>query len=99
MLKSIAFVLTQSMDSPGGLGRYGPLAKELSQRGYEVHIIALHYDFHSLNKLEWLEDGVHIHYVGQMHVKKIGSEKLYFKPTKLVWIALLATIKLTIALF
>ncbi len=95
----IAFVLTQSLESPSGLGRYWPLAKELAKQGHEVHIIALHHHLDSLNERDWTESGVHIHYVAQMHIKKIGHEKFYFKPATLIWIVLMATLKLTLALF
>ena len=39
----IAFMLTQSLDSPSGLGRYGPLARELARMGHAVEVFALHY--------------------------------------------------------
>jgi len=95
----IAFVLTQSLESPSGLGRYWPLAKALAGRGHTVHIIALHHHFESLPEKSWLSNGVHVYYVAQMHVKKVGSDKTYFNPLQLIWLALLATLKLTSALF
>ena len=39
----IAFVLTQSLDSPSGIGRYGPIARVLARGGYDIELIALHY--------------------------------------------------------
>ncbi|MAT97148.1 MAG: glycosyltransferase WbuB [Anaerolineaceae bacterium] len=90
----IAFVLTQSLDSPSGLGRYGPLARELVKLGYEVEVIALHYAWDRLPKKSFVHQGVQIHYVGQMHVQKEGSYKTYFGPGKLLRIALTATISL-----
>jgi glycosyltransferase involved in cell wall biosynthesis len=40
------------------------------------------------------EAGVHVHYVGQMHVRKEGPRKTYFSPGKLLWISWIATLKL-----
>ncbi len=93
----IAFVLTQSLDSPSGLGRYGPIARELVKIGYEVEIIALHYAWHKLTQKSFIEEGVQVRYVGQMHVKKQGTLKTYFGPGKLLLISLWATLKLTLA--
>ncbi len=95
----VAFVLTQSLESPSGLGRYFPLAKELAKREYEVHIIAPHHCFSSLKKHSLCYEGVYIHYVSQMHVKKIGNEKYYFRPVPLLWIAFVSTVQLTLSLF
>ena len=95
----ITFLLTQSLESPSGLGRYWPLAKELAKRGHTVHIVALHHHWASLKKKAWICNGVHIHYVAQMHVKKVGSNKAYFKPYQLIWILLVATLKLTWGVF
>ncbi len=90
----IAFVLTQSLDSPSGLGRYGPLARELVKLGYEVEVIALHYDWQQLPQKSFIDQGVNVKYVGQMHVQKKGSYKTYFSPSKLLWVALTSTLRL-----
>lgn len=90
----IAFVLTQSLDSPSGLGRYGPIARELVKLGYEVELIALHPSWQQLSQKSFIEQGVQVNYVGQMHVQKVGSRKIYFSPAKLLWVALIATIRL-----
>lgn len=90
----IAFVLTQSLDSPSGLGRYGPLARELVKLGHEVEVIALHYAWAQLPQKSFVEHGVQVHYVGQMHVQKEGSRKTYFSPSKLLWVSLSATMRL-----
>lgn len=90
----ITFLLTQSLESPSGLGRYWPLSKELVHLGHDVVILALHHDFRTLAQRRFIKDGVKVHYVGQMHVRKVGSSKFYFSPTRLVWIAALATCRL-----
>lgn len=87
----ILFLLTQDLESPSGLGRYWPLAKELVRLGHEVTILALHHDFEALKQRRFARSGVHVHYVGQMHVRKAGHHKFYFGPVRLVWISALAT--------
>ncbi len=94
----IAFVLTQSLDSPSGLGRYGPLARELVKAGHEVEVFALHYAWKDLPQKSFIEQGVRVHYVGQMHVQKKGSLKTYFGPSKLLKVSLVATLKLAQAI-
>ncbi|WP_420629801.1 glycosyltransferase family 4 protein [Candidatus Leptofilum sp.] len=90
----IAFVLTQSLDSPSGLGRYGPLTRELVKLGHQVEVLTLHYDWANLPQKSYDEAGVQVHYVGQMHVQKSGSRKTYFSPGKLLQVSLNATAKL-----
>lgn len=90
----IAFLLTQDLSSPSGLGRYLPWAKELVRLGHEVRIIALHPDYANLLEHKLVISGVSVEYAGQMHVKKQGSKKTYFSPTALTWVALTATYKL-----
>jgi glycosyltransferase involved in cell wall biosynthesis len=97
-MKNIAFVLTQSLDSPSGLGRYGPLARELAKLGYDVEIIALHHDWENLEPREFIESNVKVKYVAQMHVLKRGSRKTYFRPNQLLKLSLIATYRLAHAL-
>jgi glycosyltransferase involved in cell wall biosynthesis len=91
----ILFILTQSLESPGGGGRYFPLAKALVKKGYEVALIALHHNYGSLKVKSYNKSGVNIQYVGQMHVKKIRSTKYYYGLTNLLFTVILATINLT----
>ena len=93
-----AFLLTQSLDSPSGLGRYGPLAREFIRHGHEVDLFALHYDWSNLKPKTYVDHGVNVHYVGQMHVRKEGSRKTYFGPGKLLSISINATLQLARAL-
>jgi hypothetical protein len=67
---NITFLLTQDLESPSGLGRYLPLAKNLSKQGILVSILALHANFEDLKDQTLLIDNVKITYVAQMHVKK-----------------------------
>ena len=94
----VAFALTQSLDSPSGLGRYGPIAHEMVRLGYDVEIYGLHYDWANLESKRFLESGVTVAYVGQMHVRKQGPRKLYYRPAQLMTIALSAVLRLALAL-
>lgn len=91
----ILFLLTQSLDSPGGGGRYLPLAKALTQKGYHVTMVALHHDFAHAERKRFIQDQVEVIYAGQMHVFKSGSKKEYYGPLKLLWITAVATLALT----
>ena len=76
----ILFLLTQDLESPSGLGRYLPLAQELVKSGHQVNIAALHSNYQKLAFRRKNIQGVELHYVAQMHVKKQGSTKTYFSP-------------------
>jgi len=93
----ITFILTQDLSSPSGLGRYYPWAKELTRLGHEVHIFALHSNFANLPARKTVIDAVQVEYVAQMHVRKSNAGKTYFSPWQLIGVALMGTIKLTLA--
>jgi len=81
----IGFVTTTSLESPYGIGRCYPLAKYLARAGHEVHIIALHHNW-TLAVLRYqLREGVHVHHVGQMHVRKVGNTTIHFSLPALLW--------------
>ena len=80
----IAFLLAQSLETPSGLGRYWPLAKELTRLGHQVTILALHHNRSELGQARFVREGVTVHYVGQMHVRRVGARKLYFGPFRLI---------------
>ena len=90
----IIFLLTQSLDSPGGGGRYLPLAKALVRKGFSVVMIALHHDYKRAEKRKFTIDGVQVRYVAQMHVKKSGNIKTYFSPAQLAYITIWGTVRL-----
>jgi glycosyltransferase involved in cell wall biosynthesis len=87
----ITFLLTQSLESPSGLGRCWPVAKELARLGHDVTILALHHDLKSLKQRFIIRNGIKIYYVGQMHVLKKDNSKFYFSTPRLIWITALAT--------
>ncbi len=93
----ILFLLTQDIESPSGLGRHHPMAKELVKLGHEIQIAALHPDFVSLERTKFLQDDVLINYVAPMHVRKIRSIKTHYNPIQLMFIVFRATLALTAA--
>ncbi|MFC2042749.1 glycosyltransferase family 4 protein [Chloroflexota bacterium] len=95
----IAFVLTQSLESPSGLGRFGPIARELTRNGHNVEIFCLHPDWRNLENKVYIDKGVKINYVSHMHIRKIRSHKYYFSSQKLIWISLLAIFRLSRAIW
>lgn len=92
----ITFLLTQSLEDPSGLGRYFPLAKELARLGNEVNILALHPNFGNLSQPQLQASGVNVHYVGQMHVRKLGSQKTYFGTLGLARVALTSSFRMSL---
>lgn len=93
----LLYLLTQSLDSPSGIGRYYPLAKELVRMGHQVDVVALHPDIQSLHKRQYIDHGVRVSYVAPMHVRKYGSEKVYYPPAKLFGVVFWAFLKETLA--
>lgn len=91
----ITYLMTQDIDSPAGVGRVFPLAREMAARGHHPTILALHPDFDSLQERQFERQGVTVQYVSQMHVRKRGSRKTYFSPAQLTGIVLAATNRLT----
>lgn len=91
----ITFLLTQSLEDPSGLGRYFPLAKELARLGNEVSILSLHPNLGVLSQRHLEKNGVKVHYVGQMHVRKVGSQKTYFSTLGLMRVALVSTLRMS----
>ncbi|MEW6718788.1 MAG: glycosyltransferase family 4 protein [Chloroflexota bacterium] len=87
----ILFLLTQDIHSPSGLGRYLPLAKGLSELGHQVHLVGLHPHFESLPHKKLEVDGVHVHFVAPMHVRKSGAHKTYYPWYRLLLLAMRAT--------
>lgn len=90
----LLMLLTQDLQSPSGLGRYFPLAKYLVREGFEVSILALHSDFDSLEQRDFVQEGVKVRYVAQMHVHKYGNKTHYFSPMKLISTSIKAMITL-----
>jgi glycosyltransferase involved in cell wall biosynthesis len=93
----ITFLLTQSLESPSGLGRYWPLSKELVRLGHDVTILALHHNLAELGERRWSQEGVQVVYVGQMHVLKRGARKHYYGALGLLRVTAAATWHLSVA--
>lgn len=93
----ILFLLTQDGHSPAGIGRYFPLARGLTKLGHQVTIAALHSDFEALALREVRQDGIHLHYVAPMHVRKQGNQKYYYPTHQLLPIITRATWALSYA--
>jgi len=91
----ILFLLTQDLESPSGLGRYYPLARELTYLGHQVTIAALHPDYQSLENHRFEVEGVRVWYVAPMHVRKIGNVKSYYPASKLLLLTAQATWQLS----
>ncbi|MCI0519619.1 MAG: glycosyltransferase family 4 protein [Chloroflexi bacterium] len=90
----ILYLLTQDLESPSGLGRYWPMARELARLGHQVSIAALHSNYPALEKRSDVEQGVAVHYVAPMHVQKLANVKTYYSPARLLGVAALAAWRL-----
>ena len=86
----IVFLLTQDLESPSGLGRYAPLARELAALGHAVTVYALHPNFEQHSPKEWVQGNLRVVYVAPMHVRKAGNEKTYYSPLRLSMVVLRA---------
>lgn len=93
----IVFLLSQSLDSPSGRGRYFQFARGLAAHGHQVHIVALHHDFRAVSTRQAVQDGVTIHYVAQMHVRKVHDTTLYYGRLHLFWLVFIAALRMTFA--
>jgi glycosyltransferase involved in cell wall biosynthesis len=87
----ILFLLTQSLEYPSGLGRYWPLAKELARLGHDVFLAALHPALAEQPIRTFVQEGVHVHYAGPMHVRQKAHQREYFGPLGLGWSVLRGT--------
>ena len=94
----IVFLLSQSLDTPSGLGRYWPVSKELVRLGHSVTILALHHNLDQCSQRRFSREGVDVHYVGQMHVRRQGPRKVYFRPGRLLVNVLASSLKMAYAL-
>jgi glycosyltransferase involved in cell wall biosynthesis len=94
---NVLFLLTQDLESPSGLGRYLPLASELTRLGHQVNIAALNADYDALPKRQIETNGISVQYVAPMHVIKRGNLKAYYPAHKLLAVTARATLALTSA--
>ncbi|MAF50514.1 MAG: hypothetical protein CMH64_00310 [Nanoarchaeota archaeon] len=91
---NVTFFVNQSLESPNGVGRYFPIAKELVKKNYNVNIITLHHNFESLKQKTFVKEGVNIFYVGQMHVLKINGKKIYMNKLQLIRTVFVSTFRM-----
>lgn len=77
--------------------RYFPIARCLAQCGHTVRVLALHPDFASCTQRRFVQDGVEIWYVGQMHVRKATNSSVpeQFSPLQLIHVLITSTIGMT----
>jgi glycosyltransferase involved in cell wall biosynthesis len=87
----ILFLLTQDLESPSGLGRYWPMARALAAHGHQVRIVALHPAWSDLKKKSYIRESVFVEYAAPSHVIKIGNQKQYYSPIRLLGVAIYAT--------
>jgi len=92
----VSLVLPVSLETPSGL-RYAAMAKALAQRGHFVTVLALHHNLQPTTVRHQKIDGYQVHYLGQMHVRKVGSDKHYFSAPALLRVALVSTWRLAVA--
>jgi glycosyltransferase involved in cell wall biosynthesis len=88
-------ILPQSIESPTGL-RWASFAQALVQRGHRVTCLALHHDLRPDTPRIVERDGFRVKYVGQMHVRKVGNTKVYFRPPRLLQVTLASTWQLVV---
>ncbi len=86
----ITLLLTMGIDRPSGR-RYFHLARELVRRHHAVRILALHPDLASCRQRRFVQDGVEIWYVGQMHARKSDSLPERFTPLQLIRVLFAST--------
>jgi glycosyltransferase involved in cell wall biosynthesis len=67
------------------------MARELSRRGHDVSVAALHSNYESLKLKSYAQEAVYVQYVAPMHVRKQGSQKTYYSPLRLLTVATRAT--------
>lgn len=87
----VAFLSTSSLLYPSALGRWFPLACEMARLGHLVHFVTLHHDFSPWMRQPKIQQGVHVHYVGPMHVRGWGDQRQPLAPLPLLKVALFST--------
>lgn len=79
------------IERPGGV-RYFHIARELVRLGFAVRILALHPDLRSCTRRRYVQDGVEIWYVGQMHARKAGTIPVRFNAFQLLRVLIGSTL-------
>lgn len=99
----IAFLCTSGLDNASPRGRWLPLASELAKLGHEPHLLLLHPTFDRMKdgERDFVQTGVRIQHVAQMHVYGLPGERRYFGAMELArvsWHAAGALTKATLTL-
>jgi glycosyltransferase involved in cell wall biosynthesis len=92
----ITLLLTAGLERPVG-ARYLPLCVEMARRGHQVRVLALHPDFAACRQRRYVDRGVQVWYVGQMHARKSGSVPGRLGPFALLLTVLRSTLAMTAA--
>jgi glycosyltransferase involved in cell wall biosynthesis len=87
----IVLLITMGIERPSGV-RYFHIARELVRHGHAVRILALHPDLESCQQRRFIQDGVEVWYVGQMHARKSGSVPVRFGALQLLRVLVGSTI-------
>ncbi len=87
----ITFLMIMGVERPSGR-RYFQIARGLAAMGHKVRLLALHPDLASCERRRYVEDGVEVWYVGQMHARKAGSVPQRFGPLALLRVLAGATL-------
>ena len=87
----ITFLITIGIERPSGR-RYFAIARELVRRGHRVRLLALHPDLATCTRRRFVQAGVEVWYVGQMHARKHGSATTRFGPLALLSVLLSSTL-------
>ncbi|WP_238613434.1 glycosyltransferase family 4 protein [Candidatus Oscillochloris fontis] len=87
----VTMLITMGIERPSGR-RYFHLARGLVRQGHAVRILALHPDLPNCPQRRFIQDGVEVWYVGQMHARKSGSLPERFGPLALLRVVVTATL-------
>jgi glycosyltransferase involved in cell wall biosynthesis len=85
----IVFLCTSGLDNASPRGRWLPLASELAKRGHEPHLLLLHptFDRMQAGERDFMQAGVRIQHVAQMHVYGLPGERRYFGASELAQVS------------
>ena len=87
----LTWLLIMGLERPSGR-RYFHLARGLVRRGHQVRLLALHPDLASCTERRFIQDGVEVWYVGQMHARKTAGGPERFGPLALLAVLVRATL-------
>lgn len=86
----IVFLITMGIERPSGV-RYFNIARELVRQGHRVRMLALHPNLPHCPQRRFIQDGVEVWYVGQMHARKSSGMPERFGPLHLLGVLINST--------